>query len=49
MNPAQTRLLPPATELRLEEFLRKSGNTLSVTEALVAAVNMWIERERLWS
>ena len=46
MNPAQTRLLPPATELRLEEFLRKSGNALSMTEALVAAVNLWIEREQ---
>ena len=46
MNPAQTRLLPPATELLLEEFLHKSCNTLSVTEALVAAINLWIERER---
>lgn len=46
MNPAQTRLLPPATVLLLEEFLRKSGNALSVTEALVAAVNLWIERQQ---
>ena len=46
MNPAVTRLLPPAAELQLEEFLRKSGSTLSLTEALVAAVKLWIEREK---
>ena len=46
MNPRGTRLLPPATELQLEEFLRKSGSSLSVTEALVAAVKLWIEREK---
>ena len=46
MNPRGTRLLPPATELQLEEFLRKSGSTLSLTEALVAAVKLWIEREK---
>jgi len=46
MNPAVTRLLPPATELQLQEFLRKSGSALSLTEALVAAVKFWIEREQ---
>lgn len=46
MNPRGTRLLPPATQLQLEEFLRKSGSSLSVTEALVAAVKLWIEREK---
>nr|WP_315221880.1 hypothetical protein [uncultured Duganella sp.] len=47
MNPRDTRLLPPATELQLEEFLRKSGSALSLTEALVAAVKLWIEREKV--
>ena len=46
MNPRETRSLPPATELQLEEFLRKSGSTLSLAEALVAAVKLWIEREK---
>ena len=46
MNPAEARLLPPATQLRLEKFLRKKGDARSVTEALVAAVDLWIERER---
>ncbi|MEV4779123.1 hypothetical protein [Burkholderia sp. LMU1-1-1.1] len=46
MNPRETRSLPPATELQLEEFLRKSGSALSLTEALVAAVKLWIEREK---
>ena len=46
MNPRQTRLLPPATEPQLEEFLRKSASSLSVTEALVAAAKLRIEREK---
>ena len=44
MNPASTRYLPPATHLQLETFLRESGSPLSVTEAVVAAIKLWIER-----
>lgn len=44
MNPASTCYLPPATHLQLETFLRASGSPLSVTEAVVAAVKLWIER-----
>ena len=44
MAPARTRNLPPATLLELKTFLRESGSPLSVTEALVAAVRLWIER-----
>ena len=46
MVPAQARMLPPATQVRLEQFLRQRGDPLSVTEALVAAVNRWIEQEQ---
>jgi len=46
MNPRGTRSLPPAAERQLEEFLRKSGSSLSLAEALAAAVNLWIEREK---
>ena len=44
MAPARTRNLPSATLLQLKTFLRESGSPLSVTEALVAAVRLWIER-----
>lgn len=46
MLPASDRALPPATRQQLEEFLRTSGSSLSLAEALVAAVTLWIERER---
>ena len=46
MVPAQACMLPPASQLRLEQFLRNSSHPLSLTEALVAAVNQWIEREQ---
>ena len=46
MVPPSSRILPPATRLELENFLRANGSPLSLSEALVAAVRLWIEREQ---
>lgn len=46
MVPRRPRALPPATRLELEDFLRTSGSPLSLTEALVAAIKLWIVREQ---
>jgi hypothetical protein len=45
MVPAAIRLLPPTTELRLQQFLRQRGDPVSLTQALVAAVDLWIAHE----
>ena len=45
MNARETCLPPPAACIRLQNFLRRSGSTLSPAEALNHAIQLWIDSE----
>ena len=45
MDPAHIDFIPPATRSALQSFLARTRSTLSLTEAIAAAVGLWIAQQ----